>query len=134
MTVVPVKGEGMPPAWIPRALLEDPKAFGRPGREAVWVHRPGQSARLAAAFFHHQVSQSVAAQMEDEGPATLEQLAARTGESVDYVRSKVYGHRPISLEDLMAWVETLGVQILPLISATSFDDLMPPERARHDDP
>lgn len=123
---ISVKGHPMPPAWVPRDLLEDPKAFGRPDREAVWIRSPDLVPKLAAAYFHHRVSQSVVAQMETEGRSTLERLAVGSDESVDYVRSKVYGHRPISLEDLMTWVEALGVQILPVIGVAAFEDLLPP--------
>jgi hypothetical protein len=118
----------MPPAWVPRDFLVEPRAFGRPDRDATWRREPGSEARLAAAYFQHRVSQGVVSQMVADGSRTLELLAEAAGESVDYVRSKVYGHRPISLEDLMTWVGALGAQILPPLGVASFEDLLPPRQ------
>lgn len=116
----------MPPAWIPRNLLADPSRFGRPGESAQWLHDEFSEGVLAAGYFHHRVAQVVVAQIKSEGPSVLQAMSAETGEGIDYVRSKVYGHRPISLEDLMKWVSALGVQILPSVAVANFGDLLPP--------
>jgi hypothetical protein len=90
-----------------------------------WKDAGVSRAHLAAAFLQHRVAQAVVGEIKAKGQAPLEALAEHAGESVDYVRSKLYGHRPISLEDLMLWVEAVGVDILPTLDPVNFEDLLP---------
>jgi hypothetical protein len=117
----------MPPGWVPRSFMQDPRDFGRPRSQPVWLRDAGSTAHLAAAYLQHRLAQGAVAELESGGnDHTLESLAAHVGESVDYVRSKLYGHAPISLKDLMAWAELLGVHIIPILDApANFDDLLP---------
>lgn len=106
--------------------MEDPMCFGRPRAEPVWIRRPGEEAHLAAAYLQHRVAQAVVTEFETSSHThSLESLAEHVGESVDYVRSKLYGHAPISLEDLMQWAHLFGVHILPPMDPSSFDELLP---------
>lgn len=85
----------------------------------------GDPDRRAAGWLQHRVAQGVTADLERTA-WTLELLAGEMGETPDYVRSKLYGHQPASVEDLMCWVRLFGAHILPPLDPASYDELLPP--------
>lgn len=109
----------------PKDFLFKPRQFGRvdgaPWRDVSDDERH----RLGAAYFQHRVALQVIQRINLDPDLTLESFAERIGMKTDTLRRKLYGASVATLEEIVAFADMAGVDVLPVIQSS--DDLFPHE-------
>lgn len=101
----------------PRDFLVKPDQFGR-REHALWVPVPDDRAepfRMAAAFFQHRVAFRVREAIDLDPDMTVERFAVLVELTPATLKRKLYGAAPARLEEVLAWAEVAGVDVLPVI-------------------
>lgn len=97
--------------------VSNPRQFGRIEHPAWALDSGLTEIELAWARLQHRAAYVAGLALKEQG-MTLDDLAARAGESPSWVRRKLTGQVPADIGDLVLWAKVLGVDVWPVLGET----------------